>query len=170
MAQRSFVAHTAMECTITLAYIDGLSGYQLPDDFFAFGAIYDKGRKIQAKQQEIAVWNGVLRLQGQAPETPSLAYYAYWPDVVAETVDGKVNVVTENMLIPAWSELPLAHLAIATLMQPKSIQSAMNREYNIKIDSGTPDDNARRTQAREHLWWYRELLSMYPAQSRKGAA
>jgi len=183
MAQRIFTSHTALEkfATATLA-----ADYTilLPEDFFILASIYDSENELIAApvkfkvgydipdpaRTEYWIWGSNLHVTAQtAPATVGLYYYAFWPDVLYQVEeDGSVTIIEGSILVPGWSVPALLHLSTAVLMQPKSVQSSMNREYNIKIDSGGPDDNARRTQAREHLWWYRELLKEHPAQTRKG--
>ena len=184
MAQHIFASHTALQKKETVAVATGATYVQLPDDFFEIASLYDSTNLKLAGQPtfkvgydftnpartEYWIWNNNLYLNAPAmPTSVDLYYYAFWPDVIYKVeTDGAVTIYEGDVLVPSWSITALLHLTTAILLQPKSVQSAMNREYNIKIDSGTPDDNARRSQAREHLWWYRELLKEHPVQTRKG--
>ena len=95
-----------------------------------------------------------------------LWYYAYWPDVEYREDD---DVITEDkILVPEWAEGPLLHLAVAFCLQPKATQAAVTRQWNIKIDSGTPVQNSLESHARELMWWYNLLLSSYPPLDRGG--
>jgi hypothetical protein len=115
------------------------------------------------------VWGNSLHFEAAITSKLELYYYGYWPDVVWRVGDNEqVELVQEQVFIPKWAELPLAHLTAATLLQPGAIESARNRENTTRMDSGKPTDNARALQAREHLWWYHELLGQHPAQARIG--
>ncbi|KRT69454.1 MAG: hypothetical protein XU15_C0011G0136 [candidate division NC10 bacterium CSP1-5] len=182
-AQDAFCAHTAREREQSLVIREGGRLADLPVDFFEMGMIYDPANsKIWAKRrfqedgyrsetdQELAfwVWGNVLHL-----ETPSsnrelvLHYYATWPAIEYRLDgDGNVLVVQPEIYIPMWAEHPLSFLAGAFILQPQAVASSMNREYNIKLDSGTPVDNSRAAQAREMWNWYKNLIALHPPQTR----
>lgn len=169
MAQRSFTAHTSRESSVSLPVQASLC--QLPTDFFVLATLFSGQDELKTgRGLDYRLWDGRLCFSGSGiPSQVEMTYYAYWPSVLYELdASGVASVTAGEIHVPAWAELPLIHFTISILMVPKAVQSAMNREYNIKIDSGGPDDNARRTQAREHLWWYRELLKEHPVQARKG--
>jgi len=156
----------------------------LPDDLLEVGQVYDPGgnliyapmkfqpggyRSDSSDMPTFWVWGNKLHFETAITGEIDLYYFAYWPDVTYRLQDDEqVEIVNGDILIPAWAELPLLHLTAASILQPLAVESARNREYNTKIDAGTPDDNARRTQAREHLWWYRELLGQHTPQQRLG--
>jgi hypothetical protein len=92
-------------------------------------------------------------------------YFARWPDVTWQfDVDDTVEYLSNEVLVPKWSELPLLHLTTATILQPGAIQAAMSNEFRIRIDSGTPLDNPRAQQAKEHVWWYNTLINFHVPQ------
>jgi hypothetical protein len=93
----------------------------------------------------------------------TLLYYAYWPDVEVETLDGTSTVTSGEIIIPVWAEHPCLHLASAYCLQPKATQAADIRNWNITVDSGTPIQNSRAVHAREHLWWWEAILQRVPA-------
>jgi hypothetical protein len=182
-AQREFAQHTAREMVVSPLNVepDGRSAL-LPDDFFEIVQVYDADNAMIYAPRHFAsggyrsdnsedfvfwVWGDVLHFEATVTTKLALYYYAYWPEVTWRFKDDdQIEILQDQISVPKWAELPLLHLTAAGVLQPMAIESARNREYATKIDSGTPDDNARRTQAREQWWWYHELMGQHRPQDR----
>jgi hypothetical protein len=182
-AQRALVQHTARERIVSPLNVepDGRSA-SLPDDLFQVALVYDAANSQNYAPMNFApggyrsdsednplywVWGNVLHFETTVATELTLHYYAYWPEVTWRYKDeGQIELLQDQISVPRWAELPLLHLTAAGVLEPMAIESSRNREYATKIDSGTPDDNARRTQAREHWWWYHELLGQHAPQDR----
>lgn len=186
-AQDAFGQHTLLEKTLTPLTIesDGRT-VLLPSDFREAAMIYEPvapyavyvrreftpGALRQTAFDELAQtfwgWAGRLHFGTVVTgHTLTLDYWAAWPKVTytldAESVPTLVNT---TLSVPEWATLPLLHLTTAYCLQPQAIRAALTRNSNIRIDSGTPEDNSRRVQAREHLWWYETLLNKHSPQVR----
>ena len=72
----------------------------------------------------------------------------------------------DEVLVPTWAHGPLFHLTAAFCLNPQAVRAAMDRNYDIKIASGTPIMNSRAQQAREEAWWYDYLIGKYRPQVR----
>lgn len=176
------IAHTPrLQSTVLTTDADGRSAI-LPNDFLDVWRIYDEDEQMWLKRMPIPlegatrypddelgqywIWGGYLYLEktlGLTDSQLTLYYMAYYPELEYEldTSEEEGLVVTQDqILIPPWAVLPCTHLATAQLLAPGSIEAARNRNYNLRIDSGTPSDNARALQAREHLFWWNTLVGM----------
>lgn len=89
-------------------------------------------------------------------------YWAYYPEVTYEMVDGELDVRQDDIIIPQWAEAALVHLTTAHCFQPGSVLAGNINQWDISVDSGTPMMNPRAAQAKEHLWWYHAILSKFP--------
>ena len=183
-AQRALLAHTRREMTTTLTLGADHRQAPLPADLLDVMMIYDTlSFQVYARRQLFDqrglrsntsmnyaywLWGGVIYFDVSVPNaTLSLDYLGSWPEVTFSLDADDEPVVNQGEIyVPDWAELPLLHLTAATILQPKAIQAAMTRTNNITIDSGKPEDNSRRVQAREHFWWYTTLLSLVPPQVR----
>ena len=174
------VQHTPRERTTTLLPEDDGRSAALPADFLAVKALYDaeasrwwqslklprEGAYRSAEESNRVYWvhGRTLYLEQDVDENNiDLLYYAYWPDMETETLDGTLAVTNgEEVMIPLWAELPCLHLTAAYVLQPGAIQAADIRQWNISVDSGNPLHNVRAAQAREHLWWWDMCLGRVP--------
>jgi hypothetical protein len=177
-AQECFAEHTLAEKTAQLsAEPDGYT-VLLPADFKAVGMLYDSlwtytqrrftpGAKRQTTENSRAywLWAGLLHFDITVSAL-TLDYFATWPQLKYSQNEAGEVAVTGVILVPDWARLPLIHLTAAYCLQPYAIRAAMTRNANISIDSGNPEHNSRRLQAREHLWWYDALLAKQPPQVR----
>ena len=173
------VHHSPRERTASLTMEDDERSAVLPDDFVAVWKIYDSDRRrwyseykpgatykrsTDAELGQYWVWGNKLYFERSIDidSTDATLYYAaYWPEITYTEVEGEYVYPNDEVLVPNWAELPLTHLAAATCLQPGAIEAAKNRNYNLSvIDSGTPIQNSRAQQAREHLWWWVTLLGM----------
>jgi len=183
--QGVFSDHTARECLTTVTMEKGGREIALPSDFLQMSMLYDPSQEIfysQAKFKYGGVrydadekydyweWGKVLHLGrtvGSA-ESLELYYYGSWPEVEFSDDGSNITVIRGDVLVPDWAMLALMNLTAAVCLDPHAVTSAMNREYNIKIDSGTPTENSRSSQAREFYWWYSNLMSLHAPQDRLG--
>jgi hypothetical protein len=180
-AQEHFASHTALEKTLETQVNRDLRTVDLPPDFLEVGMVYDPTntrflykakfqngtlREVLSEANEFWIWGGKLMFERTVSlsERIVMYYYAHWPKVIMTG-----DIVTEgDILVPQWSVAALMHLTSAFLLHPSAIQSAMSREYNIMIDSGTPIMNSRMQQAWEDLRMYAELVSKHTPQDRRG--
>lgn len=178
-----FEEHTLLERTTPLSVeSDGRTAI-LPLDFAAVGMIHESGGYLQTYVQRrftpgaqrfdnlvvgatYWLWAGKLHFEQKPSDSLVLDYFAHWPRLSYSINDAGETAVSGDVMAPEWATLPLIHLTAAYCLQPAAIRAAMTRNSNIKIDSGSPEDNSRRVQAREHLWWYDALMSKHPAQVR----
>jgi len=185
LAQSVLSNHTARESSAELAVDRNRRSAVLPGDFMEASMLYDPAAGMFYHQANFHhggvrwdddenytywTWGSVMYLERSVSfsEKLTLYYFAHWPSVEYSETGGAITVTKSDVLIPSWAELPLLHLTAGTLLQPHAVTSAMNREYNITIDSGKPIDNSRAQQSKEHFWWYAQLLALHPAQSRIG--
>ena len=180
-AQRILATHTAQEKSASLVLATGGLSAPLPADYFEIGSIYDSVDKeflspvtLQSGRADDTagsacywIWGDTLNLIS-AKTALTAYYYAYWPEIVAVTDPPQVPLPANVISIPVWAELPLVHLTAAGLLQPSAIRAAVINSGKIMIDNGNPLQNSFAQQAREHLWWYNELVGRYPPQSRLG--
>lgn len=178
-AQRLLSFHTPRTRTTVLTIgSDGRSAL-LPPDFLGVWRIYDSDTQrwlremptqlesgIRYDEAELGqwwTWGGSLFLEmtkAVDSEDLTLYYYAYYPEIVVEELEGMSFHVEDKVLTPPWAELALCHLTAATCLVPGSLEAARLRQWNIRIDAGTPIQNSRAVQAREHLWWWNAILGM----------
>lgn len=188
-AQGVFCSHTLRERSVMLEILPGTRKAGLPKDFVYMGMIYDKNGELAPDYRNIytqrrfvdgglrmdnlnynwSYWIWAEEINFDKPMSEqigvSMDYFASWPDVSYVTSeDGTIKLTQEEIYIPKWAELPLLHLTAATILQPGAIQAAMSNEFRIRIDSGTPLDNPRAQQAREHVWWYNTLIGFHTPQ------
>jgi hypothetical protein len=179
-AQRFLAWHTPRERETEVTIGSDLRSGLLPDDFLGVYGILDRGTNAwmgkqprpvgggvhyeEDSQSNYWVWGSTLMF-GQdftATSTDALLYYwAYWPEIEYELTDAVAEtytVVSDEIIVPPWAILPLCHLTAATLLQPGALEAARARQWNIMVDSGTPVHNVRAQQAREHLWWWNQLM------------
>lgn len=151
----------------------------LPPDFLEVWRIYDADEKrwMYRKRkfnegayrydddevEEFWLWGGDLLFERSLTIGASeltLYYYAYWPEISYEEESGGYTILDGEILCPPWAVAPLCHLTSAFCLIPGAIQAARTRQWNIRIDSGTPLDNSRAQQAREHVWWWNTLVNL----------
>ncbi len=177
-AQRVFSAHTAMQKRDVLVLEGDRRSAVLPDGLLQVKLVYEEsalktyiplnlvqgGRHDNFLAQAYWLWGGRIYF-GQAVSASAalvMQYTALWPDVEFMLQDSACVITQPEVLIPEWAEPALCHLTAASVLQPSAIAAAIARNYNTRIDSGTPDDNARRSQAWEHWKWYQALVSAFP--------
>lgn len=181
-AQRKLAMHTPQEKIVYPTIdADGRSAI-LPPDLLGIRQIYDADEKrwmrpkparstkagsIRYDDDDLAqffLWGGKLYFEQEIDASHALTMYfwAYWPEVLYE-MDGETLVLTQDKIFtPPWAELALCHLTAATCLIPGAIDAAIQRQYNIRIDSGTPLDNSRAAMAHEHVWWWNYLVDSVP--------
>ena len=183
-AQRHFTHHTPRQHIDSPLVVesDGRTVI-LPEDYFDMGRLYDPTSDVwwqsmqwqpggyynpTSETKAYAVWGNKLRLYEDVSESNSyeLWYYAYWPDVA---YGGDISAVVEDkILTPAWAECALLHLAAAFALQPLAVQAAKTRQWNMKLDSGTPIQNSRAEEAWDLYKWYTVLIAQHTPLERGG--
>jgi hypothetical protein len=84
--------------------------------------------------------------------------------------DGNVVITQDKILTPNWAEPALLFLAAAFVFQPGAAEAGDVRNWNMKIDSGTPLDNPREKLAWDLYNWYKVLVSAKAPFDRGGQA
>ncbi len=181
-AQDIFSTHTAAQKVVNLL-VTGRSA-EAPADLVDLSMIHDVTNGVFYSRAEFHYggvrlttsqsnsywkWGNTLYFEKTLKPSDNLVlyYWAKWPRITYTVNDDSKIVITQpEISIPEWAELPLVHLTCATLMVPKAIQEAINADYKIRID--LPVGEPRAMQAREHLWWYHELMGKHAPQSRLG--
>jgi len=185
-AQRLLVWHTPRQRSSVLVIDEGLRSAILPPDFLDAYRIYDADQQRWMVRNHLQheggtryddddlgafwLWGNVLILDMEIDvdsQDYTMYYWAYWPEVVYDVDDttGEVTVHDGRILAPPWAILPLCHLTAATCLQPGALQAAEIRTWNIRVDSGTPIQNSRAAQAKEHWLWWNMLLGSVPRPS-----
>lgn len=90
-------------------------------------------------------------------ETISLDYFRTWTPPVDDT---------DVLEIPAWMEFPFAYLVAAYAMEPIGLQAANIRQWNVKADSGSPEDNPPQSQAGWYIKQAYRILALTERQDR----
>jgi len=184
-AQHLLVSHTPRECFVELVINSDERSAELPDDFYKVRSVYLTDDQRWSTPMRLPVpgairyengesnlhWTWGRRLLFERTVQNSeveLYYWGYWPKVTYRENNDEVDLVAQEITVPPWSVLALCHLTAATCLQPGAIQAARIRQWNIKVDSGTPVDNARAAQAWEHWKWWREILNSVPPKDLMG--
>lgn len=89
----------------------------------------------------------------------TLYYYGYYPDITIQEDGDGYTFPEEDVLTPDWAEVALLHLGTAFCWQPAAIEAAELNEYKLAVEAGTPVHNPRSLQAREHLYWYDQIVN-----------
>jgi len=180
--------HTPRQLSTVLT-MDSVRVAILPADFIAIWRLYDADEQrwlrpldnpqpgaVRHDDDELAtywVWGNQLLFEKTVALTSTdmtLYYWGYWPEVEYEEEEDETYSITgQTINVPRWAILPLEHLTSALILTPGSVENARVRQWNMKIDSGIPTNNALLEVAKNHLWWWNSLLSMVsPAQWRHG--
>lgn len=90
-------------------------------------------------------------------ETLCLWYFKVWD-----------NPKDDNSLInvPQWMEQALAYFIAGFALQAEATQAATIRQWNIKLDSGTPEDNSVLRMANWYIEQAHRVLQKYTIQDR----
>lgn len=91
------------------------------------------------------------------PNGVELWYYKQYDTL---TTDGSISN------LPNWSEWAVLNLSLAYMMYPNMIGMADLRRFATKRDSGTPEMNSSRSQAKYHIETYYSILEPMPIQVR----
>lgn len=188
-AQDVFSAHTAREMQVSLVIERDTRSAVLPPDFIQDAFLWASSTSSEktynktrfsiggtrsgwADNEGYWIWANKIYLDKVVTVTDGLIlyYWASWPNVTVVNDAGMLKVQSGSIYVPQWATLPLMHLTAANVLEPEAIAAAMERTYNIMVDSGKPTDNSRAAQAREHWWWYTQLIGLHPVQNRMGGA
>jgi len=152
---------------------DGVKrSFDLPDNFYEIEAVIDKvqgniiARAVFAPGQYFGTTmhaSNTWRLTtddkitfAQIPtsdETFEVWYTRYWDHpAVAE---GE-NPSDQDLPVPAWVDCALAYAATAYCLIPTAIASSDVRQWNTRVDSGTPEENP---VMRTVDWLYKQFIN-----------
>lgn len=92
-----------------------------------------------------------------ATDTLEADYFATWP---APTSD------IDEMSFPDWMEHAFAYLTAAFAIDPYGAQSSMIRQWNTRIDSGSPEDNTLIRQSTYYVKQAYRILALVQPQDR----
>lgn len=101
-----------------------------------------------------------LTFEPAANSQATVYYFKVWD---APTDD------TSLLKFPSWMELPFSYLVAAYAQAPSGSQSANVRQWNRRVDSGTPEDNSLNDMARFFIQQAYRVLHLHPAQDREFA-
>lgn len=124
---------------------------ELPDDVYLVDALYSSkdaywlkhlslksGPAIKIEQ---AMWieypNGFVTLTSDTYDGSYIDVYYFAPWIEATTSGS----LTENLDTPSFADLALIYYACSYCLGSSAMQSSQLRQFNTKIDSGSPDDN-----------------------------
>jgi hypothetical protein len=176
-------AHTARKKTQEIVLEEPATTLSMPDDFMANGPVAIQVQGLYWQLWQPITWHpdetlptpysfslssnayyewpkGTLNFLWLVPANTKLRlqYYAYWEEVED---DSSVFTFRHRWLIDAlqWNILSKACLKIA-------LQAANLRQYNIKVDSGVPEDNPMLKVSREFYRKFLDKLAENPPQDR----
>jgi hypothetical protein len=149
LAQRALLAHTPLLSGIALE--GSGSSFALPEDVIneepmflyddATGQwILERIPRSYSMESESAAtfyrdWTGNLNLSVAIDPGYTLFYAAYYPDVPAADNDAA------EILIPRWAEEGVLLYASSYILLKAASSEANIRQFNTRIDSGTPEHN-----------------------------
>lgn len=85
-----------------------------------------------------------------------LYYLAYWNQPASE------NDTTFVLEVPRMAHQGLVYYACAHCLCPQSVNSANIRQFNLRIDSGTPEDNPLKVEAQRFLDLFHHEMKLMP--------
>jgi hypothetical protein len=182
-AQDIFVAHTALQKQVLLAIDNDTRSGILPEDFYIPSMLYDENngqflqmarfkhgtlRDSMASNDDWWCWGNRIFIEKSVDFTHrvTLYYFAYYPKVTYILEGGAYIYRDKSIYVPRWAEEAIVHLTCSAILMPGSISAAMQRNYNIMIDSGSPIQNSRMQQSFDHFKWYHDIIRMFPPQDR----
>lgn len=136
---------------------DGSTEIDIPSDLYHIESVYDNelqaylGESILTPGIPLAseagnMWveypEGHMTFLAELEDGGTLYYAAYWiePELDAEIIEA-----------PAVALPGIAFYAASYCLLPKAVSSAQQRQYNVKVDSGTPEDNPVMTMANNYM-------------------
>jgi len=160
-----------MRATVTLAVTSGSNGnmeYALPDDCYGIEGVYDiDGVPIRYARLDPEMYRGDASQEQDWIEYPighllfskevtddlTVFYVAYWP----KPTTSNSYIAVPNHLVTALSLYATAYSLI-----PGGISSATIRQFNQRVDSGTPEDNPLGTRVEKLLRLFEIEMNRYP--------
>lgn len=173
-------SHTAKKVEWITTLEQPASQLEMPADFMKFGPIAVQVQGLYWQFMEPYTWQpsdtlptpyafslsqngyfewpkGTINFTWLVPANMKLRfdYFGYWSPVID---DNSILNMRQMWMADAlqWNILFRAMLKIAT-------QAANLRQYNIKVDSGTPEDNPMLKMAREFRKFYWDILGEHPS-------
>lgn len=152
----------------------GKSEFVMPSDCYQVEMVYDdRGSPIRSAilspdffrgvSQQGNDWieypDGVLSFS-KAPESDLVVYYLSF--LPKPTDDNSM------IAVPTWYITGIVYWSMAYCLIPSGISSAVIRQFNQRVDSGTPEDNPLATRVRELLKLFE--IEMNRAQARAKAS
>jgi hypothetical protein len=89
-------------------------------------------------------------------------YLAYWSIPEDETD------LTFELEVPRHAHQGLIYYAAANCLAPSAVNSATIRQYALRIDSGTPEDNPLKVEAQHFLERFYQEMKLMPAFTKVG--
>ena len=182
-ALSDITSHTARKKTMEIVLEEPSNLYDMPDDFLALGPVAIQVQGLYWQMWTPYSWKpdetlptpyafslsnnayyewpkGTINFLWLVPANIRLRfqYYAYWDEIVDDN-----SLFTMRY---RWMYDAIEWNVVSRALQKSAIQAANLRQYNIKVDSGTPEDNPMWTMSKFFYQKYRERMAEYPPQDR----
>ncbi len=143
--------------------------HPLPSDLYAVEAVKDaEASKIIPRLQlepgeilEPQYWiefpTGSITFNKELENDCTLFYLAYW-DKPAEEGD-----LEGDFEPPAFCITPMSYFATAYVLLPDSVQSSEIRQFNVKADSGNPEDNPIEKSVKFLIRMFEQGMDAHPS-------
>lgn len=96
-------------------------------------------------------------LHNAAIRDARLWYYGFY-----DRVSSEASVIN----VPPWAEWAVLNLAISNCMYPLMVGQSNLRQFQMKREAGSPEDNPPRVQAMYHFRIYSEIVNRVKTQDR----
>lgn len=158
----------------TLEIAEGVSTVTLPDDFIDVEGIRDNttGKLLSSLPLKVnsdyeSGWinfpYGYLAFSAALADGGLMYYSAMWSVPVE---DGYGNKDSYEMDMPLFLVPAVTYYAAAYAFFQRATQSAVIRQYNTKIDSGTPIDNPLLEMSKTFMMMYETELKRLPTMTK----
>lgn len=150
----------------------GTTVYELPDGVYDIQGIMDEtaGEVINQLVLEPGVINlasywfpfpeGSVTFSEETQNALTMFYLTYW-DKPSEEAD-----LDNDMEPPDMCLVPMTYFATAYVLMPDSVQTAEIRQFNVKADSGNPEDNPIEKMVKFLLTMFRQDMDSLPSYQR----
>lgn len=147
----------------------------LPDDVYLVDAVYSVTDEKWLRHWVInptlgtfpsdPMWieypNGYLTLSIDCTdEVMDVYYYTTWTEVDTS------GSASDNMDTPPFADLAIIYYATAYVLASSAVSAAQLRQFNTKIDSGSPDDNPLRDTSNMLMQRFINEVKLFPSLER----
>lgn len=146
----------------------------LPDDVYLVDAVYSQTDGSWLKHWSITpgatlpsnpLWveypSGFLTLTSDCTdEVMDVYYYTTWTEVESS------GSAVDNLDTPPFADLAIIYYATSYVLASSAVSAAQLRQFNTKIDSGSPDDNPLRDSSNMLMQRFMNEVKLFPALER----